>query len=1261
MMDWQTNLYFLIIVITLILTGFLSWYAWKHAGLPGVKAYSILALVESLIAVTEIISMLSITPEQALFWFKFRFIFNAALPVIFVVFAVRYNGHGAWLSKRVIAILCLVPVITQFFVWFNPDNFWLMREVSFSKIGSFWISDVTARVPGPWFTIYSFYCLLLVMLGIATLLLTAWTKRRQFLSQALVLALGAFSGFATTVIPLFNLLPNVKLNVFVPGIGLSAILYAIAIFRFSFIKKSPADTVKPHEPQFIAPDKRSFAFFIAMFVIMVSGITALGYLSYRAYAREFQFRIEKELNVAANLKIDALSNWRNERYGDADSLAQNAEFTELAVKVVANPQDNSSMAYMQDWLDAIRSSYSYREVFLLDDTGNLIISSPSVIAPPSEHLLNEISGAFKTNQITWIDFHFHENNEIHISLLIPIKNKQIPVGVLVLDCDPYEWLYPFLLEWPAVSDSSETLLVRQEGNDVLFLNPIRFNSESALTLHSPLTNTSLLASKAVRGETGIVEGVDYRNHKVIGYVAQVPYSPWFLVAKMDKSEVFAPLVARLWQTIGFFGFLILATGASMGLLWRRNRLQDYRNRLQATEALRESEDKFAKAFITSPDGVSITSLKDGNIVMTNQAYELMLGYKREEVIGKSSLDLNIWVNPSERDSIVQQLQKTGIVKDFEIQFRTSKGDIRFGSMSATVIDINNETHILNITRDITTRKQMENDLIQNNIRLAALFEILQHDPSNIKEFLDFSLEKALLITESKIGYIYFYNEEKKEFTLNTWSKEVMNECTIQDAQLISQLNKTGIWGEAVRQRKPILLNDYQAIDPLKKGYPEGHAHLRKFLTVPVFNGLEIVAVVGVANKESDYSEKDILQLQLLMNAVWKVVNKQKAESLLSESEERYRALIKVAPVGILVHSEEKVLFANPEIVQLLGAKSEKQLIGKPIFEILHPSNLDITKDRTKRILAGEKGIYPIEDVYKRFDGSSFNVEVLAVPLNFKGEKAVQVVITDITERIRNSQLLKEYSEKLEEKVEKRTHELQNAQERLIRQERLAALGQLAGSIAHELRNPLGVISNATTYLSLIQPEADAKIKEYIGIIQSETQTSEKIIADLLDYTRLQVVERQPAAVSEIVFNALRRTPIPGEIKIIQNFNAQLPKCIVNPNQVEQVVCNLVMNAIQAMPNGGEIQLSAEVQLFPGDPESMLMLSVADDGSGISPENLEKIFEPLFTTKAKGIGLGLAVSRKLVEGNHGHISVESVIHKGTIFKVFLPIAKEQNES
>ncbi len=136
--------------------------------------------------------------------------------------------------------------------------------------------------------------------------------------------------------------------------------------------------------------------------------------------------------------------------------------------------------------------------------------------------------------------------------------------------------------------------------------------------------------------------------------------------------------------------------------------------------------------------------------------------------------------------------------------------------------------------------------------------------------LDFVLNEAIVLTNSKIGYIYFYNEKNKQFILNTWSNDVMHECRVMNPQTIYDLDNTGCWGEAVRQRKPIIINDYQADSPYKKGIPQGHVELHKFLTIPVFSDNNIVAVAGVANKEEDYDNSDVRQLSLLMDSVWKI-------------------------------------------------------------------------------------------------------------------------------------------------------------------------------------------------------------------------------------------------------------------------------------------------------------------------------------------------------------------------------------------------------
>lgn len=183
-----------------------------------------------------------------------------------------------------------------------------------------------------------------------------------------------------------------------------------------------------------------------------------------------------------------------------------------------------------------------------------------------------------------------------------------------------------------------------------------------------------------------------------------------------------------------------------------------------------------------------------------------------------------------------------------------------------------------LQEEIHERKNAEEKIRFNANRLNILVDVLQNQSDSIQEYLDYVLSQAIKITTSKIGYIYHYNEDKKEFVLNSWSQDVMKECSIVEKQTVYELEKTGIWGEAVRQRIPIMVNDFQAPHPLKKGYPEGHAPLYRYLTIPIFSGERIVGVVAVANKETDYTDADSKQLKLIMDVVWKVVERRQAEA-----------------------------------------------------------------------------------------------------------------------------------------------------------------------------------------------------------------------------------------------------------------------------------------------------------------------------------------------------------------------------------------------
>jgi signal transduction histidine kinase len=246
-----------------------------------------------------------------------------------------------------------------------------------------------------------------------------------------------------------------------------------------------------------------------------------------------------------------------------------------------------------------------------------------------------------------------------------------------------------------------------------------------------------------------------------------------------------------------------------------------------------------------------------------------------------------------------------------------------------------------------------------------------------------------------------------------------------------------------------------------------------------------------------------------------------------------------------------------------------------------------------------------------------------------------------------------FTHELEERVEQRTAELREAQDTLVRRERLAMLGQLAGSVGHELRNPLGVMTNAVYYLNAVLADSPASVHEYLGILRTQIGLSEKIISDLLDYARIKPPQRENVSLERLVREQQERVLPHNGMRVVSEFPADLPDVHVDRVQIGQIVLNLLTNAMQAMPeDSGTLTLRGRAVAG-----GWVVLDVEDTGSGIAPAEQEKVFEPLFTTKARGIGLGLAVSRGLARANGGALTLVSKIGHGTTFSLRLPTGPE----
>lgn len=431
-MTWQTWGYFSIVLATIALTTFLAWQGGRQREVAGNRYYSWLAAGMSLAALGEALSLLSPTPELALFWFKTRFFSFAFIPPLWLFFVLEYSGRKKWLAWEMVAGLLAIPAITQLMVWTSPlHDLWVQQEVGFYQVGAFWVADISQRVLGLWYLVHSFYGQLLMLAGSLLLAQTAWRLRQRYHWQAGLLLASALIPLVIAFITTFNLLPPSSLNPTLPGFALAALLAAAAVFRFDLLRKTPA--AESLEIQVDTQEKRAQALFLLALGFLVVGIAALGTLSYVNYARHLRLKVGEQLEAVAALKVSDLVTWRDERLGDARVLRQNPALEKLAQEYLADPTNPEAAEPLRAWFDSLREAYQYGQVFLLDPNGQVQMISPAG-SPYDDHTLDIRAQVLQGGEVEFVDFHQHKiDQSIRLSLLIPVFAEQRvdrPVGLV---------------------------------------------------------------------------------------------------------------------------------------------------------------------------------------------------------------------------------------------------------------------------------------------------------------------------------------------------------------------------------------------------------------------------------------------------------------------------------------------------------------------------------------------------------------------------------------------------------------------------------------------------------------------------------------------------------------------------------------------------------------------------------------------------------------------------------------------------------------
>ena len=477
---------------------------------------------------------------------------------------------------------------------------------------------------------------------------------------------------------------------------------------------------------------------VIIFVLFTLGMIIIGTLYYKSQKNRIFREQEVNLSTIASLKIKQIQQWHSQRLGDAAIIRDN---TPLILQIKQFFKDENQPEVRRNLIklmESINREYDYNGVSLVDITMKAKLSVSSSDSVTVEGIEAEIGEVIKNQKIILADLYKTGSlNKPHIDLLVPLIDpesiKPTQFGVAILRIDPQEIIFPLINKWPTQSKSSETLLIRQEGDSILYLNELRHQKNTALNLRLPLTNKNLLGAKAIGGSEGISEGVDYRGIPVIGYLTKIPGLTWYMVTKIDIEELQTPIRRFLIIAIIVTVLLILMNGAIFGFWIWNQKIILYRRQLKNELARQALEHHFEYLFKYAND---IIILFDNHlsIVEINESALKTYGYKREEMIGMKKLKL---MAPSTLKLLTEQIK---ILDDKSSAFYETLHIRKDGSefpieISARVIEMEGSKYYQLIGRDISERRRADETLRASEECYRSLVENIDFGVSMIdKDF-----------------------------------------------------------------------------------------------------------------------------------------------------------------------------------------------------------------------------------------------------------------------------------------------------------------------------------------------------------------------------------------------------------------------------------------------------------------------------------------------------------------------------------------------
>jgi len=651
-------------------------------------------------------------------------------------------------------------------------------------------------------------------------------------------------------------------------------------------------------------------------------------------------RADAWLAAMTDTKAAAIANWLHERRGDAEEIfASELLVGQLAQALTTPNADHSALAH---WLNNFQQIYGYERITLFDAHGTARLSAPG---GGSKTLVAdaEVRAAFASRQIILADLHREADDEVRMALLMPVRadrsaTDQPANGVLAFFINPERDLYPLVQSWPTRLASAESLLVRREGNDLLYLNELRYRLNSALNYRVPLTHTNGPAVRLMLGDTNVLAGVDYRGVRVRASGQRIANSPWGLVTKVDEAELLVPLRREAWYIAGLSGLLMTLVVGAMLLMSRQQRVNTFRRQLELEWQHQESQHQVRALFDNSLDGVLITS-PEGRIHAANPAACRLLHLTEAEIIRRGRAGL-VEANDPRLAPLLQQRAQTGQAKG-ELRFLRGDGTAFEAELSCTNFETKAGPRAGIIFRDLTARRQLEENLrasVRCRTTISACNRELvraQAEPELLQRICDVIIQHG----GYRMVWVGFAQaDESKTIRIGASAgHEVGYLTTAKITWAADDERGRGPSGLAFRTGETVVCNNFQT-DPctgpwraeaVRCGYASS-------ISLPLKNAGTVFGVMMIYSQQIDAFTADEISLltELADDLAYGIhhlrtrVEREQMETALQASEKNFRELVATMQIGLVVHAPDtSIRFANPKATELLGLTLD-QLRGK---------------------------------------------------------------------------------------------------------------------------------------------------------------------------------------------------------------------------------------------------------------------------------------------------------------------------------------------